>query len=291
MKKQLKKNTSTCLLVGMAFIIKAMMFSASANAQIIYTDIVPDSTYTIPFFGTDTFNLDLNGDGTTDFLIQAARQRGRYPESPRPSYVGITPQGSNAFITTTLNTVKKLVLSDPISSGQAWHNTTFQYLKQHVAIFMNPPTNTGQWDSVVDGYIGLQLINGGQTYYGWVRMDVTVSTSSASMTIKDYAYNSIPNQPILAGQTSTTGIIENSFASSINLYPNPSAYHLTIDLESNIQKAEIAIIDVTGKIVYKANAIGKQKLEVNTSNFSEGIYLVRIQSTDFIETKKLVVKR
>ena len=65
-----------------------------------------------------------------------------------------------------------------------------------------------------DGYVGLQLIHAGQTYYGWVRMDVNVTAGSASMTIKDYAYNSIPNQPILAGQTTATGIIENYLASS-----------------------------------------------------------------------------
>ena len=37
MKKQLLKNIS-------AFIVTAMLFSASANAQIVYTDVNPDVT-------------------------------------------------------------------------------------------------------------------------------------------------------------------------------------------------------------------------------------------------------
>ncbi len=37
MKKQLQKKLSS-------FIVTAMMFSVSANAQIIYTDVIPDIT-------------------------------------------------------------------------------------------------------------------------------------------------------------------------------------------------------------------------------------------------------
>ena len=185
MKKQLLKKLYS-------IIVTAMMFSASANAQIVYTDILPDSTYTFTNSGTKTYNLDLNGDNTTDFLIKVARLNTRSGSS---SYVSITPQGSNAFITTTLSTVKKLVPGATIGSSQAWHDTTVQFLKLYtVSSFTGITTNSGEWNNAVDGYVGLQLINGGQTYYGWVRMDVTVSIGSASMTIKDYAYNSIPDR-------------------------------------------------------------------------------------------------
>ncbi len=223
MKKNLQKIFYACLpallrrsfsegAVGMAFIVPiviGMMFSASANAQIVYTDIVPDSIFTITSLATQTYNLDINGDGTTDFLIKAARYS---ILGVLGSNVGITPQGSNACITTTFNQVKKLVIGDTISSSQAWQDTTGQVLKSYSQYGFDPPTVRGEWNTVVDGYVGLQLINAGQTYYGWVRVDVSVSDSSASMTIKDYAYNTIPDQPILAGQTTVTGVIENSFA-------------------------------------------------------------------------------
>ena len=295
MKQQLQKKFYV-------FIITAIMFSVNANAQIVYTDIVPDTTCIITNWGTQTYNLDLNGDSTTDFLIEVARHRiGRpYPEAPITSHVSITPQGSNAFITTTLNTVTKLVLGDTTSSSQAWHSTTYQYLKEWYedpGVFPTPLiTNTGDWDSAVDNYVGLQLINGGQIYYGWVRMDVDVSTSFASMTIKDYAYNSIPNQPILAGQTIATGITENSFAASINLFPNPATDKLTIALGSNNRKVEVTIADITGKIIYSTTASDpdsyrEQKIEVNTKDFAAGVYVVQIQTADFIATKKLVIAK
>lgn len=280
-----------------AFIVTAMMFSVSANAQIVYRDIAPDLTYTITNSRIDTFNLDLNGDHTTDFLIRVARQIYGRPtkEAPITNHVSITPQESNAFITTTLNTVKKLVPGDTISSSQAWHYTTYQYLKEwyvEPGVFPSPLiTNTGEWDNAVDSYVGFQLINGGQTYYGWVRMDVSVSDSSASMTIKDYAYNTIPNQPILAGQTTVTGIIENSFATSINLFPNPAKDHLTIALGGSNQNVGVTITNISGKIIYTLTTNETNKIEVNTNEFAEGIYIVQIQAADFIGTKKLVVEK
>lgn len=286
MKRQLQKK----LYAG---IVTAMMFSISANAQIVYTDIAPDSAYTLTRWGTHTYNLDLNGDSTTDFLIKVTAPRPRYPESPSSRSVSITPLGNNAFITRPAHTVKKLVPGDVISSTQVWHDTTFQYLQWNQTVFSFPPviTNTGEWDDVVNGYVGLRLINGGQTYYGWVRMDVSVGTTSASMTIKDYAYNSIPNQPILAGETMTTGIIENAFASSINLFPNPAGNDFTIDLGSSNEEVKVTIADITGKVVYNTIATDTQKLEVNSTDFAEGIYVVQIQTEDFIETKTIILHK
>jgi hypothetical protein len=108
----------------------------------------------------------------------------------------------------------------------------------------------------------------------------------------DYAYNSLSGQPILAGQTTVaTGISENSFASSINLFPNPANNHLTIALGSNNKKVDVTISDITGKLIYSSTASDTQKIEVNTNDFAEGIYVVQIQSADFIATKKLVIEK
>lgn len=286
MKRKLQKK-----LYGI--IITVMMCSVSVDAQIVYTDIVPDSAYTLTRWGTHTFNLDLNGDSTTDFLIKVSAPRPRYPESPSSRSVSITPQENNAFITRPANTVKKLVPGDVIGSSQSWHNTTFQYLRFNQTAFSFPPviTNTGEWDNVVDGFVGLRLISGGQTYYGWVRMDVSVGTSGASMTIKDYAYNSIPNQPILAGEAMTTGIIENAFTYSINLFPNPASNGFTIDLGSNHEEVKVTVADMNGKVVYTTMATDTQNMGVNTDDFAEGIYVVQIQAGEFLGTKKLVVEK
>src|SRR5690242_13874561 len=49
-----------------AIIIASVLYAVTANAQIVYTNIKPDSTIV---FSKGVFNLDLNNDGVTDFVL------------------------------------------------------------------------------------------------------------------------------------------------------------------------------------------------------------------------------
>ena len=101
MKKQLLIKLYACLPAGMAFIVTAMMFSASSNAQIVYTDILPDSTLycQVPHsIVIKSYNLDLNNDANHDFILTA--KEGGFGASSVGS-TSITPQVNNAFITTS----------------------------------------------------------------------------------------------------------------------------------------------------------------------------------------------
>jgi hypothetical protein len=122
-------------------------------------------------------------------------------------------------------------------------------------------------------------------------MQISVVNASPTCTIKDYAYNSIPNQPILAGDTGTgiTGITESSFASSIRLFPNPASGHLTIALGDSNKKVEVTISDITGKLIYSAVEREAQIIEISTNDFESGIYIVQIKAGDFVSTKRLIV--
>jgi len=88
-----------------------------------------------------------------------------------------------------------------------------------------------------------------------------------------------------------TGINESNKNEGIKIYPNPTTDQLTIALPSNNKKVEVTITDITGKIIYSTTATDTQKLEVNTNDFAEGIYVVQIQAADFIGMKKLVVEK
>ncbi|MBL0341846.1 MAG: T9SS type A sorting domain-containing protein [Bacteroidetes bacterium] len=87
------------------------------------------------------------------------------------------------------------------------------------------------------------------------------------------------------------GIAENNAVLNWMLYPNPATNQLTIALPNNRKEVTAIISDITGKIIYKTSATATQKIEVNTSDFAEGIYLVQIQTENFIETKKVIVTK
>ena len=290
MKKLLLKELS-------AFIVTVIMFSANANAQIVYTDVIPDATYNL--IG-NTCNLDLDNNGQADYqlyrteitnsclmcVLPLAEQRIMIDRVGTNEIAYVIPWGASQWPAS-------------LSFGQMIDSTTVMSATNRMIRQYKPggscsgssgcvPGPPITWALVSEAYLGLRFDIAGATHYGWARLSVP---SATSFTLKDYAYNSIPNQPILAGQSIATGINENSFASSINLFPNPVANHLTIALGNNNKKVDVTITDITGKIIYTTSASETQKTEVNTGNFKEGIYVVQIQSADFIATKKLVIKK
>ena len=292
MKKQLIKK-------GYAFIVTAMMFSVSAHTQIVYTDVDPDLTITQSDTGSVVQGVDINNDGIIDINMTAAWGEGYSPQwgfyTTKRVDVGCSA-GSQLLMYYYFNV---LVLAQPLSNtalidsaSQTWSDILFGAVLV-VNVIGGDAEPFGDWSDTTDRYLGIRIPEGGDWLYGWVR--VSVAQDSISFTIRDYAYNSIPNQPILAGQTVTTGIIENSFASAINLFPNPATNHLTIALPDAKEKVKITITDVTGKIIYAIpKVIGTsetQNIEVNINDFAAGMYVVQIQSEEFIETKKFIVKK
>ena len=292
MKKNLLKKFS-------AFIVTAMLFSTSVNAQIVYTDVIPDTSMTCPNNPCNkSYSLDLNNDGTVDFTLRTVNNvlTCSFQNFISTKSVSILSQSGN------LAASNMLFANSSIGSSLSF-STNSVTLRSIVTGFIGPGCTgslgtTGSWINTSDYYLGLQFALGGNTYYGWVRLNVVVASSSStvSCTVKDYAYNTIPNQLILAGQTTTTGINENSFVSSINLFPNPATNNLTITLASSSKNVSVTIIDITGKMIYSTTASGlnnyrEQQVEINTEDFAAGVYVVQIQTADFLGTKKFIVRK
>ena len=90
-----------------------------------------------------------------------------------------------------------------------------------------------------------------------------------------------------------TGMEEVNSSSTINIFPNPATNQLTID-NGKWKIESVAIYDVTGREVYSENhqtPNSKSQTLLDVSNFPEGVYVVRIQTTEFNETKKLIVAK
>lgn len=55
------------------------------------------------------------------------------------------------------------------------------------------------------GYVGFEFLSNGQTHFGWAHAYVSVSRGSGvTATISEFAYDTVANQSILAGQTTAT---------------------------------------------------------------------------------------
>lgn len=282
MKKQLLK--AFC-----PFVIMMMISGTDANAQIVYFDVNPDliAACNGNQHCSRSYSLDLNNDGLGDFIILLGH--GCINNCVRS--VGIAPDSSvNAFAIST-NGAKKFFINDTIGPAQTWQNSSSAVLRR----WGSGSVYAGEWIYETDKYLGLSINVSGLTYYGWVRLDVTVDSVTGFRTIKDYAYNTIPNQPILAGQTMTTGVMENTFASSITIFPNPTTDELTAEFSleepTNVQ---FELYDMVGSpIVIASNenyAAGPNRKQMNVGQVPSGIYQLAIKTNKSVISRKVIVQ-
>ena len=288
MKKNLLKKFS-------AFIIIAMMFSATTHAQIVYTDVNPDQTI------TGTYNLDLNNDGVTDFVIAHSTANGICNTTSH--YIRVTPSGSNQVADYATASATKMSINTLVSSATlTWSSTANQLMASYRNLTMKciyPHwVGSGQWYNAVDGYLGLKLIKNGNTYYGWVRMSAI--TLAHGFIVKDYAFDSTPNHSILTGATSGARFAfvdgnETEQNNSVSIFPNPASDKITVNISSLTSKnADVKINDLMGKIVFSHQynlEDGNASAEIDIADLSKGMYLIQIQNTEFLQTKKLFVTK
>jgi hypothetical protein len=79
----------------------------------------------------------------------------------------------------------------------------------------------GQWGNGGKGlnnrYAGVKFMINGEVHYGWIRlsMDITNGTPPFNATVTGYAYETIPNKPIIAGATEGSDEEERSPSAAI----------------------------------------------------------------------------
>jgi len=166
-----------------------------ADAQIVYVDIV-DVTLDLGFY----IPLDLDGGGSDDFLFQVASDTagswtfvngfGDYsglsiggPNNAMVGYDGpIFPYASALDTANSIDVAANFVTN---SNNYAFFASIYSAVTY------------GPWADVTDKYLGIKFEIDGEVHYGWMRLDVTVGP--VSLTLKDWAYNSTPDEMILTG--------------------------------------------------------------------------------------------
>lgn len=83
-----------------------------------------------------------------------------------------------------------------------------------------------------------------------------------------------------------TGVgFEENLTIDFNVYPNPTAGNITVNL-SNVSNGLVEIIDINGKIIDSKHII-TTATSFNLSDFENGIYFVKVQTNTQLITKKI----
>lgn len=218
MKKQINQTTFPVITRFIFYAFFAVAFTSCRKhggvksdkmqaSTIIYTDLNPDSAIS----GTDSYILDLNNDGIADFnfngfsLSVKCDSRGRNVNGKVDGTRVTIANGSSGGIVFRLNQNYSACLDSLtlIDSSSQWSYVTNQAL----TIYGLSTCMTGNYPSFGNWYLtgrnqnkymGLKFIKGSNAYYGWVRL--YLDTYLRKLIVKDYAYNSNTDKPILAGQ-------------------------------------------------------------------------------------------
>ena len=73
-------------------------------------------------------------------------------------------------------------------------------LAKFVSIGFGPQSAQGEFYDQKNKFVALKLALNGETYYGWARVSTKEVGNKLAFELVDYAYQSTPNLPILAGQ-------------------------------------------------------------------------------------------
>ncbi len=76
--------------------------------------------------------------------------------------------------------------------------------------------------------------------------------------------------------------------SIFKIYPNPASNNFSVDVHPGMEVDAIEIINIQGKLVLYQNVINNN-LSFNVSDFPHGLYIVRIQSSNAVLVKKLII--
>jgi hypothetical protein len=188
--------------------VSLLALAPPAEARIMYT---PANT-TIPLDGSPVL-VDLNQDGVADFsLSQVTYSSGQ--QIDQALQAGAKNQGNviwgKGF---TRGQDRKLVFASALRAGfevgpsKPYLKEGSHWLMAHFIGTAYKSTSSGQWLYTKRRYLGLKFAINGQSHYGWARFTVNLTRSAIEATLTGYAYETIPNKPIITGKTRGPDVI------------------------------------------------------------------------------------
>ena len=277
----------------------AVCMHTQTDAEVIYTDVVPDVVIDVPGTGVE---IDLDGNGTNDFNFLftstnffASTYWGGFNFYVINAILA-TPENDHAiaaFSTGGGAYVYPYVIDSGIdigpSAGLFLQNDYQTLLYQFYAIissaFYYPIIQAGEWlFGQTDKFVGLQLAEGDSTYYGWVRL--TVDPSNRAFTIKDLAFESVAETPIET--FFPTKLISNSV-----LQPELQVYYsnetVFVKLESSTpMNGNIELVSLNGALIDN-KILNGNATQLECSHIESGVYLIVCYTESFTITKKIII--
>jgi hypothetical protein len=260
----------------------AVVSAAGAQAQVVYTDVNPDYSHDAPQNnGFAAYPLDLNNDQTVDFVVASrdtvtpnahVRLTFAAPYGAGNAVAGETPSAYDYALALDINTMVDSTLNWIAATNTMAYNVDSA----------NPYNEN--WNGVTDKYLGLQFVVGGNTHYGWARLDC--NAIGDSVVVKDYAFDATPNTGIMTGNMGAS-LTETQIENLVK-FVNQANNSVKVVVNGNLTNGVVSVISSTGQVV-STDVIKDKTFFVDMNNLSSGIYMVNVTFIEGATTKKIIV--
>lgn len=245
--------------------LAALFFSATspAGAQILWHDITPDTTCG-PGHPTSSFTVEIPG----QILLHC-------------NAIAVVAETHGPEILKRNGVPAKLNPGETITPSAAWDNGGTL-----VSTFPSDPAN---WRTdAADKYLGFRFketFSSPDWHYGWIKL--SVAEDASSFTIKEWAYNQQPNQPVKAGEKSNTTAI-GGITKEAEIGLQLQGRKARISSRQQGLHYTVCITDMQGR---SFNGITLTKTgEVDLSGLTPGLYILTVQSGDLHKAFKISVQ-
>jgi hypothetical protein len=122
----------------------------------------------------------------------------------------------------------------------------------------------------------------------------TLNMTISNIRMIDNAGNTInatgAGDSVVVTQEGVTAINSlSNLSNSIQLYPNPAKESFNIILPDNNTVHEITVTNILGNVVEKIQVNKQNKVEVNSSSFSKGVYFIKINTQEGNVVKRISI--
>ena len=208
--------------------------------------------------GPGTVDIDLNGDGSSDYRFEIIELSANY-YSTRVTSLGMSAvmDKTNSGFPTALSFGD--VVSGPFINGDG---------------ILGMQGFNSEFGGAGDAYLGIKMAISGQYFKGWFLINCSVNNDS--MTILKGAYNTQEDDGIIAGQDNSNSSISSDLNSQFSIYPNPCKDILFLKGLENGQTENYAIYFMNGVLVEK----GPLNNSIDITSLKAGQYILRIENTN-----------
>jgi hypothetical protein len=249
----------------------------------VFMDYNPDTSITAVVNGSAAvLSLDMNLDGTEDFLLHASVGANPFGGN---NNIKIIALGQNAVayeytdscvngVGTLLYTramAKSFPMAYYLGAANYWLNDTVHL---HYDTYSTPGSACSS--SVNIDYVGVKVISGADTLYGWIKLSYS---NFGNITVQEFASNVGPLSSLNEGNHGSTKIS-----------PNPANDFLHIIMDDNDDFAEIRILDAMGHLIQEELVLDRKTFPIDVSEWPDGFYLIRLKNKEGeIRNYKVVV--